>query len=91
MITAAARRSRRLFGRTDEAESIKPGAQYRRRRIDATIETAQVQRVYLDPVGIPHVRYSLMIEHPSHKAFNEGQRVLSISAFFEQFPEPCAA
>lgn len=91
MITAATKRPRRLFGKSEEQETIKPGAQFRRRRIDLTVEIAQVQRVYLDPVGIPHVRYSLMIEHPSHKAFNEGQRVLSISAFSEQFPELCAA
>jgi hypothetical protein len=80
-----------LLRRSKGEDPIKPGAQFRRRRVDMTVETAEVRSVYLDPVGIPHVRYNLLIEHPSHQSFNEGQRVLALTAFTQQFPELIAA
>jgi hypothetical protein len=80
-----------MFRRRKDDDPVKPGAQFRRRRIDMTVETAEVRSVYLDPVGIPHVRYNLHIEHPSHHSFNEGTRVLALTAFTQHFPEPIAA
>ena len=80
-----------LFRRHKDDDPVKPGAQFRRRRIDMTVETAEVRKIYLDPVGIPHVRYNLLIEHPSHRSHNEGSRVLALTAFTQQFPEPIAA
>jgi hypothetical protein len=89
----AEKRSRRLFGSKQEPDTIKPGAQFMRKRDDQTIETAEVRGIYLDPLGIPHVRYNLQIANPGkvQKVFLEGPRVLSLSAFAEHFHEQIAA
>ncbi len=89
----AEKRSRRLFGSRNEPDTIKPGAQFMRKRDDQTVETAEVRGIYLDPLGIPHVRYNLQIAHPgkSQKIFLEGPRVLALAAFADHFREQILA
>jgi hypothetical protein len=73
--------------RRDRGEEVLPGAVFRKVRPDNLIETAKVLSVTKDGYGIPHVRYDLTFEGPTHFSFGEGERLLSVASFTERFPE----
>ena len=52
---------------------------------------ARVLSIFSDVVGIPHVRYDIVIEHPTKKRFEDGPRILNIHSFTERFKERVAS
>ena len=58
---------------------------------DQFIERARVLSIFSDVVGIPHVRYDIVIEHPTKKRFEDGPRILNIHSFTERFKERVAS
>ena len=76
--------------RGDKFEYIRAGSTFRRARLDTkTTETAQINSVYADSAGIPHVRFDLVFENPNRPAVREG-RVLALKTFIETFSERVA-
>ena len=65
------------------------GASYGRSRGSDVIETARILAVTADPLGIPHVRFSLKIAGPGEVA--EEQRTLALDWFRTLYPEPISA
>jgi hypothetical protein len=76
-----------MFQRGGQMEYVRAGAAFRRVRRDETVETAQISQVYIDPQGIPHVRFDVHFKHPRRSAYKDGPRVLAISTFFQTFQE----
>ena len=69
------------------SKELAPGAVFRKVRPDNLVETAKVLALTKDGYGIPHVRYDLTFEGPTHLRFGEGERLLSVASFNERFPE----
>jgi len=67
------------------------GAVFRKVRPDNFIETAKVLALTADRFGIPHVRFDVSFESPSHRRQAEGVRMLSVETFTEHFPELVSA
>ncbi len=89
-------RFQRLFGgerhRKPRLESgLAPGSVFRRVRSDRLIETATVRAVLRDRVGIPHVRFDVIVHTPSQMPYAEEQRLLSLASFTEYFRDRVAA
>ncbi|HEX9808512.1 MAG TPA: hypothetical protein VGC25_02770 [Alphaproteobacteria bacterium] len=81
----------KLFKKEPEREAICAGTVYRRLCRNNTVETATVLAIRDDSFGIPHVRYQLIIGRADNHVFEEGQRVLSLACFAEQYPEQLAS
>jgi hypothetical protein len=75
----------KLFKRDEPA--IEQGCVYRRVRMDRTVETAKVLSLYKDSYGIPHVRYQVVFGRVDGVPRHEGQRMLSVDAFIQQYGE----
>lgn len=76
------------FSKEERCEpDFAPGAVFRKVRPDNLVETAKVLALTKDGYGIPHVRYDLTFEGPTHLRFDEGERLLSLASFHERFPE----
>lgn len=68
-------------------ELMKAGDVFQRKPAagDHFIERARVLSIFSDAVGIPHVRYNVVIEHPNKERFEDGPRILNIHSFTERF------
>lgn len=75
----------KLFKRDEPA--IEKGCVYRRVRLDRTVETAKVLSLYKDSYGIPHVRYQVVFGRVDGVPHHDGQRMLSVDAFIQQYGE----
>ena len=71
--------------------ALAPGAVFRKVRPDKFVETAKVLALTEDRFGIPHVRFDVSFESPSHRRLTEGIRMLSVETFNEHFPDPVIA
>jgi hypothetical protein len=86
--TGAGRRMASIFClRGDRLEYIRAGSTFRRVRGDRLIETAEINAVYADPSGIPHVRYHVVFKNAGRPAVREGPRVLAVKTFIETFTQ----
>lgn len=73
----------------DKPCKVREGASYRHRGPGELTETAKVLHVGPDPMGIPHVRYHVMVESEcDHSANFEDSRTLNIETFADYFSEP---
>ena len=72
----------------NEPPNVQPGALYRHSDSGNVIETAQVIEVGPDTMGIPHVRYKVLVERSreSHTRF-EAVRTLNLRTFSSHFSE----
>jgi len=68
------------------SEPVRPGSQFRRTLKDRTVETARVLAVGADTLGIPHVRYELVIER-AHRRFIAEPRILALKTFSDTYKE----
>lgn len=77
------------FGKgSGHRQDLEPGAVFRKVRPDNLVEKATVLSVKNDTLGIPHVRFDISLESPSHLRLTESQqRLLCVQAFTEHFPE----
>ena len=76
------------FGKNDSQCNLEPGAVFRKVRPDNLVEKATVLSVKEDTLGIPHVRFDVSLESPSHLRLTENQqRLLCLKSFTEHFPE----
>lgn len=75
-----------FFGIGRSEEPVRPGSQFRRTLKDTTVETASVLAVATDTLGIPHVRYKLVIER-AHRRFVEETRILALKTFTDTYKE----
>ena len=81
-----------FFKRGKSVEYIKAGSSFRRKRGDATIETARVLSVASDSFGIPHVRFEVVFEKPSMASrVVDGPRVLALNTFADMYEERVAS
>lgn len=65
---------------------VRPGSTFRRKDDNTATETARVVSVGTDIMGIPHVRYDLVIERP-HRRMTDGPRSLSGRSFAARYTE----
>lgn len=71
---------------------IKPGAVYRRRGSGDMIKTARVTGVGPDAMGIPHVRFEVLVERSrARRTGFADRRILSLQAFSDNFAEAVEA
>lgn len=75
-----------IFGASRSKEIIRPGSRFRRIHKDKTVETARVLTVATDMLGIPHVRYELVIERAQCR-FVEEPRILALKIFADTYKE----
>jgi hypothetical protein len=72
-------------------EELKAGDRYCRMLGSKYLETATVLELRPDLVGIPHVRYSVVVEHPDFARVDmEGTRTLALSRFVDEFQREVA-
>lgn len=69
-----------------QGQQIEAGATYTRQGTGAFMETAEVLDVAPDKMGIPHVRYQLLVQRGVSKPTVE-TRTLSLEAFLGRFRE----
>ena len=78
-----------FFKRGKSVQYLKAGSIFRRRRDDATEETAKVLSVSTDSLGIPHVRYEIEIgRRGAQTRFRDGPRVLALQSFIGAYRDP---
>ena len=71
---------------------IKAGALYRRRGSRDMIETARVTAVGPDAMGIPHVRFDVLVERTQARRTGfADRRILSLQTFSDSFAEALEA
>ncbi len=75
-----------FFGATRSKDAIRPGSRFRKVHKDKTVETARVLTVATDMLGIPHVRYELVIER-AQRRFVEEPRILALKTFADTYKE----
>lgn len=77
------------FGKDSRRQlDLEPGAVFRKVRPDNLVEKATVLSVKKDTSGIPHVRFDVALESPTHLRLTDSeQRLLCLQAFTENFPE----
>lgn len=77
------------FGKDDRRKlDLEPGAVFRKVRPDNLVEKATVLSITKDTYGIPHVRFDVALESPSHLRLTDGdQRLLCVQSFTEHFHE----
>jgi hypothetical protein len=81
-----ARKLTSLFAKRDDAlVYVSAGSVFRRVCDDDATETARVEAVYVDPSGIPHVRYYVTFKRPNCAPHCEGPRDLALRAFIQNF------
>jgi hypothetical protein len=73
--------------RGDKLEYIRAGSTFRRARADSMTETAEINAVYADSAGIPHVRFDVVFENPNRATVREGPRILALKTFIQMFNE----
>lgn len=76
----------RLRGQRVPAE-VKPGDSYRREHGHRVVETATVVALRSDPVGIPHVRFTLEFARPDAGRVEGGSRILALRSFVNAYRE----
>jgi hypothetical protein len=76
----------KLF-RRDSEPAVEKGCLYRRVRADRMVETAKVIDIHRDSLGIPHVRYHVMLGRIDGVAQQDGPRMLSLASFMQQYRE----
>jgi hypothetical protein len=71
---------------------VRPGAVYRHRGAGNIVETAKVIDIGPDTMGIPHVRYEVLVERrrERHTRF-AAVRTLNLQTFSQLFTEPLEA
>lgn len=81
------------FGKDTRRQlDLEPGAVFRKVRPDNLVEKATVLSITKDTYGIPHVRFDIALESPSHLRLTDSdQRLLCLQAFTEHFPERVVA
>jgi hypothetical protein len=81
-----ARKLTSMFVKRDDAlVYVSAASIFRRVSDDDTTETARIEAVYVDPSGIPHVRYHVTFERPNCAPHSEGPRDLALRAFMQNF------
>jgi hypothetical protein len=77
------------FGKDSRRQlDLEPGAVFRKVRPDNLVEKATVLSITKDTFGIPHVRFDIALESPSHLRLTDNeQRLLCLQSFTEHFPE----
>jgi hypothetical protein len=77
-----------LFSRRSVAQSppdeLKPGDRYCRTLGHHFLETATILDLK-NVVGIPHVCYRVVFEHPDAGPVDEGSRMLALSRFVDEY------
>ena len=64
---------------------LKPGDRYCRTLGNRFLETATILELRPDLVGIPHVRFTVVFEHPDAIPLDEGPRMLSLTSFVGEY------
>ncbi len=76
----------------DELPEVRPGGLYRHSDTGNVVETAQVIDVGPDTMGIPHVRYKVLVERSREKHTHfEAIRTLNLRTFANHFSEAVEA
>ena len=76
----------------DELPNVRPGGLYRHSDTGTVVETAQVIDVGPDTMGIPHVRYKVLVERSREKHTHfEAIRTLNLRTFASHFSEAVEA
>ena len=75
-----------FFGASRSKQTIRPGSRFRKIHKDKTVETARVLTVATDMLGIPHVRYELVIERAQMRYIEE-PRILALKTFTDTYKE----
>ena len=71
-----------------ETHEVHEGATYRHNGPGNIVETAQVLHVGPDPMGIPHVRYKVMVEQlRERRTYFQEWRTLNLESFATYFSE----
>ena len=65
-------------------QEVTVGSVFRNIRKGNIIETAKVLDIVPDPMGVPHVHYSVSIQSSHRKCFEE-HRTLGLASFAERF------
>ena len=81
-----------LFSRSgsgDVPDDLKPGDRYCR-TLGNYVETATVLELRRDLVGIPHVRYTVVFEHPDAVRIDNGPRTLALASFVGEYQKKAA-
>jgi hypothetical protein len=77
-----------LFRRSEKSD-VQPGHSYRRENCGLT-EKATVVDLKNDPLGIPHVRFQLVLERKFCDRVEKGFKILALQSFIEAYPERVA-
>ena len=80
-----------FFARGNWLEFITEGTTFRRRHPGNMCESATVEKIYTDGMGIPHVRFSVRFDEPHRPPMTDGPRNLALKTFCEHYPERSAA
>lgn len=77
------------FGKDSRQQpNLEPGTVFRKVRADNLIEKATVLAVTKDTFGIPHVRFDVALESPTHLRLTDSeQRLLCLQSFTDHFRE----
>ena len=67
-----------------ERDDICQGAIFARINKERVLETAHIVDVVRNTSGIPHIRYTVSLGHPT-PVFEDGPRTLALSSFLERF------
>jgi len=78
------------FQRTSHGPEVKPGESYRRTHGKGVTETVTVLDLRNDPLGIPHVRFSIRFDRDASEASETAQRILSLRSFRDVYRERLA-
>jgi hypothetical protein len=87
MTGRAKRLSSVFYKRGELLEYIRPGTSFRKTHADRTVETAEVAGLFVDPYGIPHIKFELLIERPGRQGYRPGSRTMALKKFCETYGE----
>ena len=71
-------------------QEVKVGGVFRNILRGDIIETAKVIDIVPDPMGVPHVHFTVSIRNAHQECFRE-QRTLGLTTFSERFPSASTA
>ena len=78
----------RVFGATSKDVDVRVGSTFRHSGPGNIIEFAKVLEIEPDAMGIPHVRYELMIERNQRRITDlDTRRTLNLKTFSTRFSE----
>lgn len=78
----------RVFGRQGGSVDVKVGSVFRHNGPGDLVELARVLEVEPDSMGIPHVRYELMVERNQRRIADlDTRRTLNLQTFASRFCE----